>query len=148
MTSNGPSNDDATGDGHASPPERQGRSTAEWTTLLVSLAVLLAVAGLITYLYAVDGNDEPVIEIEPRFAELRRVGDAYYLPVRVTNTGDETAADVRIVGELPTDSGEPETSELEFTFLAGQETAGGTMVFSREPAEAELRLLPASFQDP
>ena len=68
--------------------------------------------------------------------------------VQVTNTGDETAADVRVVGELPTDSGEPETSELEFTFLAGQESAGGTMVFSQEPTESDLRLLPVSFQDP
>ena len=89
-----------------------------------------------------------MIEIEPQFAAVRQVGDAYYLPVRVTNTGDETAADVRIMGELSTDSGEPETSELEFLFLAGQETADGTMVFSKEPTESELRILPVSFQDP
>lgn len=140
--------DDSDGDERAPRSERQGRSPAEWTTLLVSLAILLGIAGLVTYLYAVDGNEKPVIVIEPQFAELRQAGDAYYLPVQVTNTGDETAADVRIVGELPTGSGEPETSELEFTFLAGRETADGTMVFSRAPTEAELRILPVSFQDP
>jgi len=132
----------------ASTPERRGRSPAEWTTLAISIVMLLGIAGLVTYLYAVDGNEEPAIEIEPQFAAIRQVGDAYYLPVRVTNTGDETAADVRITGELPAESGDPETSELEYLFLAGQETADGTMVFSQEPTESELRILPVSFQDP
>ena len=126
----------------------RGRSVAEWTSLGISLAILLGVAGMVIYLYVTDDNRQPIIEIVPLYAEVRHDGEVYYLPVTVTNTGDETAANVQVRGELQSQSGPPETAEFEIEYLAGEATASGTMVFGEEPTTDTLKVLPVSFQEP
>ena len=54
MTIDEATRDDALSDERAARSQRQGRSPAEWTTLAVSIVILLGIAGLVTYLYAVD----------------------------------------------------------------------------------------------
>jgi uncharacterized protein (TIGR02588 family) len=116
----------------------QGRSAAEWTTLTISLAVIAALVGLITYLY-LSGEGEPaVIEVRPDLASVRHVDGAYYLPVAVTNRGDRTAEDVRVTVTLTGEDGAQESAEVSFRFLAGGETGAATVVFRGDPARGTL----------
>ena len=125
-----------------------GRSTAEWTTLGISLTIVLSILGLITYLY-VSGSDEPPnIAAEAKFEELRRETSGYYLPVEVINEGDRTAEDVRVEAELDTGNGQPETAEIAVTFLAGGEHATGTFIFNQDPSEGDLTVQAISYTIP
>ena len=126
--------------------ERSGRSVAEWTTLVIGAVLILALVGLVTYLYVSGENRPPVVEATSLDREIRREESAYYVPIEVTNQGGETAEDVVIQAELSTGEGAPEVTEFAIDFLAGGETAEGTVVFSTDPSAGELTVGVASFR--
>jgi uncharacterized protein (TIGR02588 family) len=121
------------------------RSVAEWTTLAISLTIIVGLVALVTYVSITGGNEPPIVEARPLAAEVRHEGDAYYLPVAVTNRGGRTAEQVLIQAELAGD-GSSETSEFTIDFLAGGETTEGTAVFAKDPSAGELTVDVASFQ--
>jgi uncharacterized protein (TIGR02588 family) len=122
------------------------RSVAEWTTLAISLTIIVGLVALVTYVSITGGNDPPIVEARPLPAEVRHEGDAYYLPVAVTNRGGRTAEQVLIQAELTGSDESPETSEFTIDFLAGGETTEGTAVFAKDPSAGELTVDVASFQ--
>lgn len=131
-----------------SPSGDKDRSVAEWTTLGISIAILLAILGLVTYLYG-RGDEQPVvILVEPQMQELRQDEGEYYLPVIIRNEGDPTVEEVHIEAELDTGTGEPETAQFTIHFLAGGEQIEGTFIFQHDPAEGDLTTRATSFQEP
>jgi uncharacterized protein (TIGR02588 family) len=127
-------------------PERRGRSAAEWTTLAVSIVLILGLLALVTYVYIGGGNEPPIVEARPLLDEIRHEGESYYLPVEVTNRGGRTAEEVLIMAELAGSDGSAEQSEFTLDFLAGGETREGTAVFATDPSAGELTIDVASFQ--
>lgn len=127
-------------------PAPRGRSVAEWTTLTISVLVILALVGLVAYVSVNDGNRPPRIEATAETGEMLHEGALYSLPVTVTNRGDETAQEVRIVAEVTTGASEPETAEFTIEVLAGGETTRGTVVFTADPATNPLTVAVNSFQ--
>jgi uncharacterized protein (TIGR02588 family) len=126
--------------------EERKRSVAEWMTLAFSIILILGLVGLVTYVSLSGGNEPPIVEARPLDAEIRHEGESYYLPVEVTNRGGHTAEEVLIQAELVNGVGAPETAELTIDFLAGGETAEGTVVFTSDPLNGELTIGVASFQ--
>ena len=124
------------------------RSTAEWTTLGISITIVLGILGLITYLYISGGGERPNIAVDAKFEELRSEPSGYYLPVEVINEGDRTAEDVRVEVELDSSNGQPETSEISVMFLAGGERMTGTFIFEEDPTQGELTIRAISYRDP
>jgi len=110
--------------------------------------IVLVVVGLITYLYASGDSQPPVISVEPVLDSVRQDTGGFYIPVDITNTGDQTAQDVEIEGELDTGSGAPEVAEFTIPFLAGGEQVQGTLVFQSDPEQGQLTARVTSFQDP
>ncbi len=126
--------------------ERNGRSAAEWITLVIGAGLILGLVGLVTYLQLSGGNQPPIVTAAPLAQEIRRAEGVYFLPVAVSNRGDQTAEDVMIQAELVTSGGTSESSEFTIDFLAGGETAEGTVVFSADPSAGELTVDVASFR--
>jgi uncharacterized protein (TIGR02588 family) len=133
------------GSGEAGEGQRR-RSAAEWTTLAVSIFLILGLLALVTYVSMTGGDDLPIVEARPLPAEMRHVGESYYLPVAVTNRGGHTAAEVVVQAELAGRDGSSQASEFTLDFLAGGETREGTVVFATDPLAGELTLGVASFQ--
>ncbi|HEV2073517.1 MAG TPA: TIGR02588 family protein [Thermomicrobiales bacterium] len=131
-----------------SPSGDKDRSVAEWTTLGISIAILVFILGLTTYLYVRGGEKPAAILVEPQMQELRQDNGGYYLPVIVRNEGDPTVEEVNIEAELDTGAGEPETAQFTVNFLAGGEQVEGTFVFQHDPAEGDLTTRVMSFQEP
>jgi uncharacterized protein (TIGR02588 family) len=146
---------DASGESGRSPSEEERgeagegqrrRSAAEWTTLAVSIFLILGLLALVTYVSMTGGNDLPIVEAKPLPAEMRHEGESYYLPVAVTNRGGRTAEEVVVEAELAGRDGSSEASEFTLDFLAGGETREGTAVFATDPSAGELTIDVASFQ--
>jgi uncharacterized protein (TIGR02588 family) len=146
---------DAGGESGRSPSEEERgeavegqrrRSAAEWTTLAVSIFLILGLLALVTYVSMTGGNDLPIVEARPLPAEMRHEGESYYLPVAVTNRGGRTAEEVVVEAELAGRDGSSEASEFTLDFLAGGETREGTAVFATDPSAGELTIDVASFQ--
>ncbi len=125
---------------------RRGRSAAEWTTLAISIILILGLLALVTYVSMTGGNEPPIVEARPLDQEIRHEGESYYLPVAVTNRGGHTAEEVVIQAELTGSDGSAEESEFTLDFLAGGETREGTVIFTTDPSTGELTVDVASFQ--
>jgi uncharacterized protein (TIGR02588 family) len=101
----------------------ESRTRAELVTLAISLLVLLALVGGIVWLDLRGGDDPARITTDLQFT------DAY------EHDGDgDRAADVLQVDIVrPIEGEQPETSTLEYAFVAGGEQVAGTAVFDEEP---------------
>lgn len=114
------------------------RSTAEWVTLVVSVLIVLALAGLIIYQQMVRGTEPPLIEVTPKLEEMRQEGNAYYVTIEVTNKGELTAEDVEVQLSLETGEGQPEVAAFTLKLLAGRETESQTVIFQNDPSKGKL----------
>ena len=128
--------------------EGPGRSAAEWTTLAISIVLILGLLALVTYVSINGGNEPPIVEARPLLDEMRHEAESYYLPVEVTNRGGRTAEEVLVTAALAGSDGSAEESEFTLDFLAGGETREGTAVFTTDPSAGELTIDVASFQAP
>jgi uncharacterized protein (TIGR02588 family) len=126
--------------------EPRGRSAAEWTTLAISISLIVALVALVTYVSISGGSEPPIVEARPLLEEIRPEGESYVLPVAVVNRGGRTAQEVLIQAELAGSDGSSPQTELTIDFLAGGETREGTVVFATDPAVGELAIDVASFQ--
>jgi uncharacterized protein (TIGR02588 family) len=127
--------------------QKEGRTGAEWVTLSISILIIAALVGLLTYLYFTQGTKSPAIQVEAKLEEVQQQGDAYYLPLTITNMGEKTAQDVEIQVSLASGEGDPETIGFTILFLAGGESDYETAIFSNDPSEGELSYV-ISFSTP
>lgn len=122
------------------PDGAYGRSSAQWTALLVSSLIVLTVLGLVIYDILVVGTAPPVIEVHPVLEEVRVEAGFYYLPVTLMNTGARTAQDVTASVTLQPAAGEPESASITIRFLAPGERDNGVILFKNDPREGSLSI--------
>ncbi len=125
----------------------QGRSLAEWVALGIASAILLGVAAMIVFFWLTAPQGPPILTISP-LDDIRQVGNQFYVPFEIANTGGETAATVHALAELRSGGQVVEQGQLVFNYLAGGERQEGTFVFHHNPADGELRLTIAGFKQP
>lgn len=124
------------------------RTTAERVTLLVSSLVLVGLVSLVVWANARTGDAPPDIRVEAHIEQVRESETGYYVPITITNTGGNTAQNATVTGELTLSDGSTESGDVTIDFLAGGETEQATLVFSQDPSEGELTLMPVSYQIP
>lgn len=120
------------------PEQAEGRTTAEWVTLAVSLLIALTVVGLLVYDFVAVGNDPPLIHVEPDYSALRQEEGHYYLPITVTNQGGQTAEDVTIHFVLQPPDSPSESTDVTIRFMAPGERAAAALIFRTNPATGTL----------
>ena len=124
--------------------KRQGHSAAEWITLILSSLLIAGVAGAVAYFTITGGDVPPSFAVEPQPAETRGDPGIFYVPVQVTNTGDEPAQEIQVRVELQ--SGEQvETAVFTIDLLAAGESEEGTAVFQSDPSQGEIQTVVESF---
>lgn len=132
-------------EGKRSGRERQGHSPAEWVTLILSSLLIAGVVVAVGYLTLTRGDASPSFTAEPQPAETRGDPGVFYVPVTVTNTGDEPAQEIQVRVELQ--SGEQtETAVFTIELLAAGESEEGTAVFRSDPGQGQLQAVAESFR--
>jgi uncharacterized protein (TIGR02588 family) len=119
------------------------RTTAEWVSLVVSLLLLAVVVGIVVKLWVSETDEPPRFKVETGAA--RNEAGLVYLPFTLTNDGDKTAAEVTVEGKIVA-GGTEEISSTTFDFIPGHARQEGVLVFSADPASAEVRV--TSYQQP
>jgi uncharacterized protein (TIGR02588 family) len=122
-----------------------GRTPAEWTTLVLSSLVLLAVVALIAV--ELTSTREPPAPVARIDGAIREVEGAFHVPVMVTNLGDETAAEVQVVATLEV-AGTTSEADQVIDFLAGDEEEDLVFVFGDDPADGSLTVEVSGFAEP
>jgi uncharacterized protein (TIGR02588 family) len=112
-------------------------------SLAVSLLLLALVVGVVVKLWVSQTEKPPRFVVETGAA--RNEAGLFYLPFTLINEGDKTAAEVMVEGTIGA-SGKEETSSTTFDFIPGRSRQKGELVFSADPASAQVRV--TSYQQP
>jgi uncharacterized protein (TIGR02588 family) len=124
------------------------RTRPEWVSLIVSLLLLGALIGVIVSFWIQDQGRPATFQIEK--GPVRRVGSRYYVPFTITNTGDDTGANVTVEGKLTGQAAKSgtgdETTSTTFDFIPARARAEGIFVFTTDPYAADVRVI--SYQPP
>lgn len=119
----------------------------------VTMAAAVLVVGLllfgIVWIDTTQGTARPRIEVSPRLSDAYEDAGTWYLPVVVTNVGDEAVDMLRVdVVRESEDGSAPEVSDLEYTFVAAGERVRGVVAFDEEPAADAVRVDVVSVTEP
>jgi uncharacterized protein (TIGR02588 family) len=124
--------------------KRPPRTTAEWTTFAVAVAVLLAIMAAIGVEAAQHHEEaDPVAAIEGT----RRVDSRFHVSVVVENRGDKAAAAVQVVASLVV-GGETLEGDQTVDFLAGGDEEELVFVFDQNPDDGDLSVDVSGFTVP
>jgi uncharacterized protein (TIGR02588 family) len=123
---------------------RGPRSGAEWVTLVVAAAVLVALLSLIAAQIPKDETPPAPTATPGRIVE--RNG-RWVVPVEVENEGDETAENVQVEAKLVVD-GEEHGGDQVIDFLAADDVAEVEFVFGVDPAEGDLEVVVTGYTVP
>lgn len=124
------------------------RGMPERVTLAVSIVIVAAILATLVTLTLRAGSAPASLDVRPDFGGSFRKHGSWYLPVEVTNTGDEPTDTVTVALERATGEGDPEVAELQFTFVAGGETVSGWAAFDERPTPETIHVDPVSYTDP
>ena len=109
---------------------------------LVSLALILALAGFLVWSGLADQGRPPAFELA--VARVYDVGGSTYVEVSARNIGDRTAVQALMRGTAP----DGVTAEASFDFLPAQSSRTATLVFAKPVGGNEVKLQIIGFADP
>lgn len=124
---------------------RPARTTAEWVTFGISVAILLLVVGLIAT--QATGTDSPALPRVLKTGPVERRGDRFLVPVEIRNEGGATAETVQVTAELTVGEEKLEADQT-VEFLAEGERAEVVFVFEDDPGTGELVVRVSSYTVP
>lgn len=121
-------------------------SVLEWIFASIGLLVILCALGFLIYRGATKGDTPPVVKVEVE--SIAQAGENYVVNFRVSNTGDTTAADLTIEGELKNGEKSEETSDVTMTYVPARSVRRGGLIFTKNPNEFQLKIRAKGFEMP
>ena len=112
------------------------RTTPEWITFALSVAVLLLVVGLLVA-QLIGGSDPANPEAVVVTVDIEQRGARFAVPVEVTNEGDRGAQSVAVSAELVA-GGATTTASQTIDFLGAGETVELVFLFDDDPTAGDL----------
>lgn len=126
-------------------PERRGRRAPEWATFIGSCLILALVAVLV--MSQLVGPHAPAAPRAVATGDVRAVNGQHHVDVEVSNTGDETAANVQVSLEFVVDGETTEADQI-VDFLAGGERVTLVFLLDKAPFEGQLKVAVTGYADP
>lgn len=138
----------------AAPDEQQNQQppplgqVSPWEWVVAGLGVLLT-ASLVLYLgfQALSGGETPP-DVTLRQTAVEQVTEGWRIAFTADNRGGETAAHVRISGELMENGRIVERRETLLDYLPGRSRRDGGLFFAADPGRYELRLRAEGYSEP
>lgn len=122
------------------------KSRWEWVAAAVSTALVLAVVGYLLYDAVARPRTPPSIQVAAD--TVLRSGDLWLVEFRAANDGHETAAAVKIEGELMRGDSSVEASEAVLDYVPGRSVRHGGLFFRQDPRAYRLELRAHGYQEP
>lgn len=110
---------------------KPAKNALEWVVFGFSVVLLIAVVLVLVIAALQAGDEPPVLQIDVGTATRR--GDVFRLPVRVRNSGAETAEDVHVEVVLNSEGSEIDRGELTLAFVPRNSTREGWVTFRQDP---------------
>ncbi len=116
------------------PSPQQNKNWLEKTVLAISVVLVLASAGWLTWEALAGTDGPPSIVVEVGSGEMR--AGRWTTLVTARNEGGTTAEDVRIALTVE-GTGEPERAEIVFQYLPARATRTGWVTFNTRPGPSD-----------
>jgi uncharacterized protein (TIGR02588 family) len=123
-----------------------GRQVAEWVTLVVSLLLILGLAGYLVYRTTLPVDPYATIAARPIHSELRREGEHFILPVEVANRGRRPVREVQIEVRLRPPGGTAETREWTVDYLDGRSRQRTYLYLTWRPGPEDVAAAPILYR--
>ena len=126
---------------------RQHHDISVWEWFVAAIGALLLIAVVAFTIYRIGETRDPAaftIEVE----SVVEAGGGYLANLRITNTGDETAAALTLEGKLMQGGEEVEASTATLTYVPANSTRNAAMVFTKDPRMVTLEIRPLGFEKP
>ena len=120
--------------------------TVEWIIAAAGMLLLTAALGFIVYRAAV-GETRPA-ELSVSVDMVERSAQAFRADFIVSNSGTETAAAAVIEGELTKNGESVEKSTATLTYVPGNSVRRGSLHFSNDPDQNEMKIRVLGFEKP
>ena len=122
------------------------KSRWEWVAAAVSTVLVLGVVGYLLYDAVARPRTPPSLRVS---ADTVLQADGLWLvEFRATNAGHETAAAVKIEGELMQADSSVESSEAVLDYVPGRSVRHGGLFFLHDPRAYRLELRAHGYQEP
>lgn len=110
---------------------------------------MILVAGAIGFLIyeALKGDAAPP-KLSVSVESVTTVDNGYLVKFRVKNMGDQTAAAVKIAGELKSADQSVETSDVTLTYVPSHSEREGGLFFSQNPSQYRLEVRSKGYEKP
>ena len=118
----------------------------EWIFAAIGFALVAGTIGFIAWQGWTGDGKPPQLSFEVQ--AVVEVPNGYLVEVRAVNSGDKTAADVKVEGELRGSSGSMETSETSFKYLPPRSARSGGLYFTHDPRKLELSIRAKGYEAP
>jgi uncharacterized protein (TIGR02588 family) len=141
----GQARDNEEGQGHESS-QNGGISIIEWLVAVVGLALVVGTIVTLSVEALRDGGRPPNLTFE--VIATSPVNGGYVVEIEVLNDGDQTAADLNVIGQIVDGETVVEERELTFDYVPPHSARRGGMFFSNDPDTGTLVLAPVGYQDP
>ena len=128
--------------------QNKARTGAELVTLAISICLLGGLVGGLVWLELSRGDTPVQVQVKPDYKGAYEYHGDWYLPVTVTNTGDAPTDMLTVALERPIEGEQPETSELQWQFVAGGASVDGTATFDERPTPDTIEVDVISSTDP
>lgn len=119
-------------------PKHKGRSVAEWTSLIFSIAVILIPLIIISSHYVTEGSKPAYVHVDVDTKNTKKFEDKYYVPVIVRNEGDEVAENLQVTIEQ-TIGDKSDKNTFQIHFLTGGSKQKAFVILDKDPKEGKLQ---------
>lgn len=118
----------------------------EWTTGLLSTALVVVMIGMIVYhgLTAKDAAPELTVTTTAQ----RPTSQGFEISFIVANAGKKTAAAVPVTGRLLDGDREIESREVTIDYVPAESQVEGALLFTADPGAHVLDIRPSGYSDP
>ena len=125
---------------------RPTASPLEWGVAGLSTLLVLGAVGFLLHDAARGSPSHPRIAIE--VDTVVRAGQGYLVEFRAWNHGQTTAAGLLIEGEIRSDTGTVEKSEVTIDYVPSEGMRRGGLFFTHDPRRNRLEIRPKGYDRP
>ena len=122
------------------------KSRWEWVAAAVSTVLVLAVVGYLLYDAVARPQTPPSVQV--RADTVLQADGLWLVRFRATNHGHQTAAGLKVEGELMRADSSVETSEAVLDYVPGRSVRHGGLFFRHDPRAYRLELRALGYQEP
>lgn len=121
-------------------------SVLEWFVAVAGLILVVGTIGFMMYKAFTSKNTPP--NFTTKIEQINAVDSGYIVIFELINTGEQTAANVNVEGELKNGGESVEKSEVTFEFAPSKSETKGGLFFKNDPKQFQLEIRAEGYTKP